>query len=80
MTFAIDGLNENILHQTRFFLGRKKIISMIEKRVLFYRNNPSLLPRKPRYSFANLKEDLKGIHKRFVLTPADKASNNVIVI
>lgn len=46
----------------------------------FYRKNPGLLPIQSRYSVNNLKFDIKDIHREFILVPANKASNNVVVI
>ena len=56
------------------------IFNMIEKRFLFYSNNLKLLPPKPKLSFRHLKQGIQQFHEMFVLAPADKASNNAIVV
>ena len=59
---------------------KAQILSIVEKRILFYQSNPNLLPPKFRYSLNKLKRDIKDVHNKFVLVPADKAANNVVVI
>ena len=48
------------------------IFNIIEKRISFYSKN--LL------SFRHLKQGIRQFHEKFVLAPADKASNNAIVV
>ncbi len=59
---------------------KKMISKLIETRIQFYIANPSLLPSKPTFSFRHLKKGIQDFHSRFVLVPADKCSNNVIVV
>ena len=40
----------------------------------------NLLPPKPTLSFRHLKQGIQQFHEKFVLAPADKASNNAIVV
>ena len=56
------------------------IFNIIEKRISFYSNNLDLLPPKPKLSFRHLKQGIQQFHEKFVLAPADKASNNDIVV
>ena len=56
------------------------IFNIIEKRISFYSKNLNLLPPKPKLSFRHLKQGIQQFHERFVLAPADKASNNAIVV
>lgn len=58
----------------------KQIIQVVDNRISFYSQNVSLLPNKSNYSIRNLKQDLHEIHKKYVLVPADKAANNIIVV
>lgn len=58
----------------------KNIFKIIDIRVKFYTSNPHLLPSKPRLSFRFLKSKLQDFHSKFVFVPADKASNNIIII
>ena len=47
------------------------------RHINFYSQNTYLLPPKPKSLFRHLKQ---GIHKKYVLVPADKAAKNVIVV
>ena len=53
---------------------------IIDQRVLFYSNNLCLLPPKPKLSFRYLKQGIQEFHRKYVLAPADKAANNVVVV
>ena len=57
-----------------------KIFKIIDERVLFYFNNLGLLSPKPKLSFRYLKQGIQEFHKEYVLAPADKAANNVVVV
>ena len=57
-----------------------KIFKIIDERVLFYSNNLDLLPPKPTLSFRYLKQGIQDFHRKYVLAPADKAANNVVVV
>ena len=59
---------------------KKSILKIIDTRINFYNANPSLLPPRPRFSFRNLKLGIQEFHNKFVLVPADKAANNVIIV
>ena len=50
------------------------------QRISFYSKNLNLLPPKPKLSFRHLKQGIQQFHEKFVLAPADKASNNAIVV
>ena len=39
-----------------------------------------LLPPKPKSSFRHLKRGIQDFHMNYVLVPADKAANNVVVV
>ena len=56
------------------------IFKIIDGRISFYCNNLDLLPPKPKFNFRHLKKGIKEFHRRFVLDPADKAANNVVVV
>ena len=53
---------------------------MIDMRILFYSRNTHLLPPKPKSSFCHLKRGIHDFHMTYVLVPADKAANNVVVV
>lgn len=59
---------------------KKAIIEIMDLRVKFYKNNPSLLPRKSNYNLRLIKKGLQKLHSKYVLVPADKAGNNIIII
>ena len=42
--------------------------------------NTNLLPPKPKSSFRHLKQGIQEFHRKYVLVPADKAANNVVVV
>ena len=48
--------------------------------MLFYSNNLDLLPPRPKLSFRYLKQGIQEFHRKYVLAPADKAANNVVVV
>ena len=56
------------------------IFKIIDGRISFYCNNLDLLPPKPKFTFRHLKKGIQEFHRKFVLAPADKAANNVVVI
>ena len=53
---------------------------IIDGRISFYCNNLDLLPPKPKFTFKHLKKGIQEFHRKFVLAPADKAANNVVVV
>ena len=59
---------------------KKNIFDIIETRIKFYNSNTHLLPPKPKFTYRHLKREIQSFHSKFVLVPADKASNNVIII
>ena len=56
------------------------IFNIVDKRIKFYSQNKNLLPRKPKSSFRHLKQGIQEFHRKYVLVPADTASNNVVVV
>ena len=59
---------------------KKRIFNIIEKRITFYSSNEHLLPPRPRTSYRHLKKGFQDLHSKYVFVPADKASNNVIIV
>ena len=55
------------------------MFKIIDSRISFYWNNLDL-PPKPKFTFRNLKKWVQEFHRKFVLAPADKAANNVVVV
>ena len=56
------------------------IFEIIDTRISFYSRNTHLLPPKPKSSFCHLKRGIQDFHMNYVLVPADKAANNVVVV
>ena len=56
------------------------ILKLVNKRISFYSQSTKLLPPKPKTSFRHLKLGIQKFHKKYVLAPADKAPNNVVVV
>ena len=56
------------------------ILKIIDGIISFYCNNLYPLPPKPKFTFRHLKKGIQEFHRRFVLAPADKAANNVVVV
>ena len=56
------------------------IFKIIETRISFYSCNTYILLPKPKSSFRHLKRGIQDFQMNYVLVPADKASNNVVVV
>ena len=52
----------------------------MDKRIKLYSNNTNLLPPKPKSSFRHLKQGIQEFHRKYVLVPADKAANTIVVV
>ena len=56
------------------------IFNIVDKHINFYSQNTNLLPLKHKSSFRHLKQGNQEFHRKYVLVPADKAANNVVVV
>ena len=56
------------------------IFKIIDTGISFYSRNTHLLPPKPKSSFRHLKRGIQDFHMNYILVPADKAANNVVVV
>ena len=56
------------------------IFNIVDKHIKFYSQNTNLLPPKPKSSFRHLKQGIQEFHWKYILVPADKAANNVVVV
>ena len=56
------------------------IFKIIDTSISFYSHNTHLLPPKPKSYFHHLKRGIQDFHRNYVLVPADKAANNVVVV
>ena len=81
MNSVIDGVNERVLRMVLLKLGKEvSSLRIVDKRIKFYSQNTNLLPPKPKSSFRHLKQGIQEFHRKYVLVPADKAANNVVVV
>ena len=71
-------------HTHLLFLKEWKIniSKIIDTRISFHSRNTHLLPLNlnPKSSFRHLKRGIQDCHMNYVLVPADKAANNVVVV
>ena len=56
------------------------ISRVVDQRIKFYSRITNLLPPKPKSTFRHLKQGIQDFHRKYVLVPADKAANNVVVV
>ena len=56
------------------------IFKIVDQRIKFYSQNTNLLPPKPKSTFRHLKQGIQDFHRKYVLVPANKAANNVVVV
>ena len=70
-----EGVEDNALKE-----WIRSIFTIVDKRIQFYSQNTNLLPPKPKSSFRHLKQGIQEFHRKYVLVPADKAANNVVVV
>ena len=57
------------------------IFNIVDKSIKFYSQNTNLSPPKPKSSIRHLKQGtIQEFHRKYVLVPADKAANNVVVV
>jgi hypothetical protein len=48
--------------------------------LIFFRENEHHLQPKPKLTFKHLRKVILAFHSKFVLVPADKAPNNIIIV
>ena len=80
MILVIDGVNERVVECNGMKEWKLSIFNILDKRIKFYSQNTNLLPPKPKSSFRHLKQGIQEFHRKYVLVPADKAANNVVVV
>ena len=75
MISVSDGVNEIVLREWKL-----SIFNILDKRIKFYSHNTNLLTPNPKSSFRHLKQGIQEFHRKYVLVPADKATNNIVVV
>ena len=78
MNFVIVGVSENMLRVLKDW--KLNIFKIIDRRISFYSQNTYMVPHKPKISYRYLKSDIEEFHRKYVLVPADKAANTVVVV
>ena len=61
-------------------LSHETVFKLMDQRINFYSQNTNLLRPKPKSTFRHLKQGIQDFHIKYVLVPADKAANNVVVV
>ena len=56
------------------------IFKLIDRCISSYSQNTKMLPRKPKISYRYLKFGIQEFHRKYVLVPADRAANYVVVV
>ena len=56
------------------------IFKIIDPHISFYSQNTNMLPRKPKINYRYLKSGIEEFHRKYILVPADKAANNIVVV
>ena len=74
MSSVIVGVNEKMLKPDALKEWK------IDTRISFNSRNTHLLPPQHKSSFPHLKLGIKDFHMNYVLVPADKAANNLVVV
>ena len=75
MILVIDGVNESV-GCNAMKEWKLCIFNIVDKRIKFY----NLLPPKPKSSIRHLKQGIQEFHRKYVLVPADKTANNIVVV
>ena len=70
-----EGVDAYVLHPWLL-----KISQLVHNRINFFVTNPLMIPKYKISLTSSIKKALRNIHEKYVLVPADKAANNVIVI
>ena len=59
---------------------KSNIFKIIDRRFSFNSQNTNILPSKPKISCRYLKLSIQEFHRKYVLVPAEKAANNIVVV
>ena len=56
------------------------IFSIVDNHIKLYSKKYNLVPPKPKSSSIHLKQGIQELYGKYVLVPADKAVNSVVVV
>ena len=62
--------------------SKVSILKIVDQRtcIKLYSQKTNLLPATPKSTFRHLKQVIQDFHRKYILVPADKAANNVVVV
>ena len=80
MILVIDGGKRESVECNALKEWKLSIFNMVDRRIKFYSHYTNLLPPKPKSSFRHLKQGIQEFHRWYVLVPANKAANNIVVV
>ena len=79
-TFCVKWCRRENADPNALTSWKRNIFNIVDSRIKFYKSNVHLLPPKPKFILRNLKKEIQEFHSKYVLVPADKAANNIIII
>ena len=79
MTSVIVGVNQKMLNLMPWRNGRLTFLNYWYSYFILLLENTSFTPT-PKSSFRHLKRGVQDFHMNYVLVPANKAANNVVVV
>ena len=74
MNSVIESVSESMLNTQQ--LKKLSILRIVNKRISFHCQTITLLPPKPKTYLRQLKLGIQEFHRKYEMTPADKAANN----
>ena len=60
--------------------GKNEFLRIIDLKIDNFTKHPHLYKQPPSRSLKSLKKKMEKIHRKYVIAPADKAANNVMII
>ena len=75
MVYYRDYVEPNVLMEWKV-----NIFKIVDQRIKFYSQNTNILFPKPKSNFRHLTQGIQYFHRKYVLVPADKAANNIVVV
>jgi hypothetical protein len=79
-TLITDWARLSELNEDSFKLWKKKLESLIEARITKLTNRRWPTADDLNLNDGRLRDDLRNLHQKYVIIPADKAANNVIIV
>ena len=70
-----EYVEPNVLKESKV-----SVFKISDQRIKFFSQKINHLPLKPKSTFRHLEQGVQDFHRKYVLVPADKAANNVVVV